>query len=261
MGLAELLREPALASVDVDGVERMEVHRAIIDRKPMIREVFTEIHKLMLDLEAHYLPAQGARIEIGAGVWPIRESDAGVLATDVVAAPHLDRVVDAQAMNFADGSVRSVFGQHCFHHLPDPEAFFNELTRVCPSGGGAILVEPYWSPVAGVLFKRLFASEDYDKSAPGWTTSGSGAMSGANQALSYIVFERDKARFHQLFPQLEIVHQAPMANHVRYLLSGGLNFRQLVPDMLSSTLKGIEGLLGPFNRTLALHHVLVLRKR
>ncbi len=261
MGIADLLREPALAGIDVDGVERMRAHRAIIDRKPMIRAVFMEIHRLMLGLEAQYLTAQGVRLEIGAGVWPIRESDPGVLATDVVPAPHLDRVVDAQAMDFADGSVRSVFGQHCFHHLPDPEAFFSELSRVCPPGGGTVLVEPYWSPVADLLFKRLFASEDYDKSAQGWTTSGSGAMSGANQALSYIVFERDRARFERLFPQLEIVHQAPVANHLRYLLSGGLNFRQLVPDVLTGPLKGVEALLGPLNRILALHHVIVLRKR
>lgn len=261
MGLADLLREPALAGVDVDGVERMQAHRAIIDRKPMIREVFTEIHRLMLALEAQYLTAAGTRIEIGAGVWPIRESDQDVLATDVVPAPHLDRVVDAQAMDFADGSVRSVFGQHCFHHLPDPEAFFAELCRVCPPGGGTVLVEPYWSPVANVLFKRLFASEDYDKSAPAWSTTGSGAMSGANQALSYIVFERDRERFERLFPALEIVHQAPITNHLRYLLSGGLNFKQLVPDFLSRALKGAETLLGPLNRTMALHHVIVLRKR
>lgn len=261
MGLADLLREPALAGVDVDGVERMQAHRAIIDRKPMIREVFTEIHRLMLSLEGKYLPATGARLEIGAGVWPIRESDPDVLATDVVPAPHLDRVVDAQALDFPDGSVRTVFGQHCFHHLPDPEAFFSELSRVCPPGGGTVLVEPYWSPVATVLFKRLFASEDYDKLAPGWTTSGSGAMSGANQALSYIVFKRDRARFTRLFPQLEIVHQAPVANHLRYLLSGGLNFRQLVPDVLTTPLKGVETLMTPLNRLLALHHVIVLRKR
>lgn len=261
MRLSRLLQEPELAGVDVDGEERMRVHRTIIDRKPMIRDVFTEIHRLMLDLERRYLDADGLRIEIGAGVWPIRESDPGVMATDIVAAPHLDRVLDAQAMDLPDASVRSVFGQHCFHHLPDPAAFLAELVRVCPVGGGCILVEPYWSPAAGVIFRNLFSTEGYDKLAEGWKTASGSAMSGANQALSYIVFERDRALFERSFPQLEVVHQAPIGNYVRYLLSGGLNFRQLAPDLLSRPMAGIEAMLSPLARVLALHHVLVLRRR
>lgn len=260
MRFAERLSEPGLIGVDVDSVDRINVHREIIGRKPMIKDVFCEIHQLMLDLEGRYLPAQGARVEIGAGVWPVRESDPDVLATDIVAAPHLDRVLDAQAMDFADGSIRTIFGQHCFHHLPDPESFFAELTRVCAPGGGAILVEPYWSPAASFLFKRLFSTEDFITSA-GWQTSGTGAMSGANQALSYIVFKRDLERFKRQFPELELVYQAPLGNYLRYLVSGGLNFRQLLPDSLTGVVKGFEMVLSPLNRLLALHHVLVLRRR
>jgi hypothetical protein len=58
-------------------------------------------------------------------------------------------------------------------------------------------------------------------------------MEGANQALSYIVFERDRERFERLFPDLEIVEQSWIANYPRYLLSGGLNFRQLLPTFRS----------------------------
>lgn len=262
MGLAQFLQEPDLAGIDMDGAERMRVHRAIIERKPMIRDVFTEIHRLMLDLESRFLDADGLRLEIGAGVWPVRQSDPGVLATDIVPAPHLDRVLDAQAMGVEDGSVRSVFGQHCFHHLPDPAAFLSEIVRVCPPGGGCILVEPYWSPLAGVVFRNLFRTEGYDKLAQGWkTASGSAAMSGANQALSYIVFERDRILFESSFPQLEIVYQAPIRNYLRYLLSGGLNFRQLAPDIVSTPLRGAEVLLSPLGRLLALHHVVVVRRR
>ena len=44
----------------------------------------------------------------------------GVLAT--LEARHR-QAVDAQAMPFANGSVRAVYAIHCFHHLPDPAAF------------------------------------------------------------------------------------------------------------------------------------------
>ena len=258
--LADFLREPLLDKIDVDSTDRMTAHEAILNKKPMIREVFTEIHGLMWKLSRQLLDGNGQDIEIGAGVYPIKRSYSSVLATDVVPSTSIDRVMDAQAMDVADGSVRTIFGQHCFHHLPQPEKFFSELDRVLVPGGGAVLVEPYWSPVASVLYKRLFASEGFDKNSPNWDNQASGAMSDANQALSYVVFERDRSRYDRLFPSLPIVYQAPLGNYMRYLLSGGLNFRQLLPDAFTSVIKGVEGGLSPFNRWVALHHVIVIRK-
>lgn len=258
--LADFLREPLLDKIDVDSTDRMTAHEEILNRKPMIREVFSEIHRLMWTLSRQYLDGSGQDIEIGAGVYPIKRSYPSVLATDVVPSASIDRVMDAQAMDVPDGSVRTIFGQHCFHHLPHPEKFFHELQRVLVPGGGAVLVEPYWSPVASVLYKRLFASEGFDKTEQNWNSSASGAMSDANQALSYVVFKRDRQRYDRMFPSLPVVHQAPLGNYLRYLLSGGLNFRQLIPDGLAPLVKGIEAGLSPVNRWIALHHVLVIRK-
>jgi len=261
MRIAALLREPGLTGIDVNGADRVLAHRRIVEQKAMIRDVFTELHRLMLDLEARHLSGEGMRLEIGAGAWPIQLTDPRVLATDVVPAPHLDRLIDAQAMDLPDASVKVVFGQHCFHHIPEPERFLAELERVLKPDGGAILIEPYWSPVAAFMFRRMFAEEYFDTQAPDWRTVQSGTMEGANQALSYIVFERDRARFEKLFPGLEIVHQEAIRNYLRYLLSGGINFRQLVPGMLTGPLKAAEFALSPLNRWLALHHVVVLRRK
>lgn len=258
--LADFLREPLLDKINVDSTDRMTAHEAILNSKPMIREVFTEIHGLMWKLSRQHLGGEGQDIEIGAGVYPIKRSYPSVLATDLIPSTSIDRVMDAQAMDVADASIRTIFGQHCFHHLPQPEKFFAELNRVLVPGGGAVLVEPYWSPVATVLFKQLFASEDFDKNSSGWDNLASGAMSDANQALSYVVFERDRVRYDRLFPSLPVVHQAPLGNYMRYLLSGGLNFRQLIPDALIPVVKGLETGLSPFNRWIALHHVIVIRK-
>ena len=61
----------------------------------------------------------------------------------------------------------------------------------------------------------------FDKSAASWNQGdGARAMVGANQAASYLVFERDRARFASLFPDLELVHAEPLGNYLRYLLSG-----------------------------------------
>jgi hypothetical protein len=122
------------------------------------------------------------------------------------------------------------------------------------------LIEPYHGPVASLLFKHLFSNEGFDKAAPAIGEHG-GPMSDANQALSYIVFNRERAEFEARFPQLELVANEPIDNYVRYLVSGGVNFRQLLPDAAIPALRLVEKGLRPLRKALALHHVLVIRKR
>lgn len=257
----KILAAPEIAKVDVDSLTRLQSHKAVLDRKPMLREVFQEIHRSFLELDRKYfLDTGGIRVELGAGVAPIRDTDPNVLATDVVHSSELDRVLDAQAMDLPAGSVHALYGQNCFHHFPQPARFLDEVIRVVRPGGGFILVEPYYGLFASFLFKRMFSTEGFDKQMPGWNIPMEGPMNGANQALSYIVFDRDKKILADEYPQLEIVHQAPLSNYLRYLMSGGLNFRQLAPDALIPTLKGVERLLYPMQNYLALHHLIAVRR-
>jgi SAM-dependent methyltransferase len=258
--LLELLRDPAVAGLDVDSADRLAIHGRILAGKPMLHGVFRSFHQLFNSLDQRFLSGTGLRLELGAGVAPMRDSFADVLATDIVAGTGLDMTLDAEHMALAPASVRVIFGQNCFHHFPHPELFLRELERVLVPGGGAILLEPSYGPFASFLYKRLFKSEGFDKDFPDWHTPASGPMHGANQALSYIVFMRDRARFTQDFPTLEIVHQQFCDNYLQYLCSGGLNFRQLWPDWALPLLKLIEWLLTPLLPTLALHHIIVLRK-
>jgi len=259
--LLDRLREPGLAGIALDGPARFAAHRRVLERKPMLRDVFDECRRAMRRLAQAHLAAEGRSVEIGAGVAPMRDAYPEVLATDVVHAPHLDLVADAQALPFRDASLRVVYAQNAFHHLPRPERFFRELARVLVPGGGAVLLEPAHGPLAAWLYPRLFASEGYDRRSESWETPQSGPMSGANQALAYVVFVRDRERFQRAHPELEIVAIEPLRNGLRYLLSGGLNFRQLWPDAAGGMLRTLERLLAPAASSLALHQVVVLRRR
>lgn len=260
--LVDLLREPLLDDLDVDAPERMSVHRSILDQKTVLKNVFREFHYKMMGLdEAYFNGVKGLRVELGAGVSPIRDTFPDVLATDVVTSEYLDRVVDAQNMDFKEGSIRAFFGQNCFHHFPDPKAFLTELQRTLAPGGGVILIEPYYGPVASFIYKRLFKTEGFDKHFPSWEVPSSGPMNGANQALSYIVFKRDRALFEKRFPELEIVHSKPLTNYSRYFLSGGLNFRSLIPSFMEKPMKLLEFILSPLCGLFALHHVIVIRRK
>lgn len=258
--LLDLLRDPLLDGMDVDGVNRLELHRKMLGKKRMLRETFVEFHHLFRKLDGQYLTGEGVEVELGAGVSPMRDSYPEVLATDIVDTPHLDRVINAEAMDLADNSVRTIYGQNCFHHFPHPDQFLNELDRVLVPGGGAILLEPYYGPFASFMYRRLFRTEGFDKAYPSWESPAIGPMNGANQALSYIVFIRDHDQFKLKHPMLKIEYQKPAGNYLKYLLSGGLNFRQILPDSFTGIIGFIEKLIVPLNRWFALHHVIVIRK-
>lgn len=259
--LLDRLQEPEVANCPVDGPERLIAHRRVLQRKRMIRDVFLDFHRTFRALDRQWLKGTGSVIELGAGVFPVKETFPEVVSTDVVPAPHLDRQLDAQAMALPSCSVRAFYLQNVFHHFPDPSQFLSELSRTLVAGGGAILIEPASGVVASWLYPRLFASEGYDKKAAGWQTETGGPMSGANQALSHLVFDRDITRFSSEFPELEVVHRDVLPNYLRYLASGGLNFRPLLPGFMSPLLRSLEWVVSPLRAQLGLHRVIVLRKR
>lgn len=258
--LADLLQDPKIRGVNLDTGERLRAHGDILSQKPLLRRVFREFHLLLDDLDKRYFRGAGLRIELGAGVMPMRETFPDVLATDIVPRPGLDCVLDAEALALASCSVRAIFGINCFHHFHHPARFLSEVERVVVDGGGAILIEPYFGILASLVFPYLFRTERFDKKASTWDTPGGGPMSEANQALSYIIFERDRPIFQRMFPRLEVVHREVCRNYLLYLFSGGLNFRQLIPDWGIPLLSRIQGSLKPLDPFLALHHVIVIRK-
>ena len=94
-----------------------------------------------------------------------------------------------------------------------------------------------------------------------WNTPNTGAMSNANQALSYIIFVRDKKLFEEKFPNLEIVCQKPSSILFRYLFSGGLNFKQIFPNSFYLIIKMIDYISAPLDRWTAIFHYIVIKRK
>ncbi len=260
--IANWLNLDSLPEQELNTNTRLQAHKRVLQKKPMLEAVFREFHETFLYYDCrHFGETPGLRVELGAGVFPVRESFPEVLATDVVMAPHLDRELDAANMDLASGSVRALYAQNVFHHVPDVEAFFREAIRVIKPGGGVILIEPYYGVAASFLYPRMFVSETFDKRMKGWKAPIQGPMSGANQALSFIVFVRDRLQFEELYPELEIVTEEPLSNYLRYIASGGLNFHQLLPNWMGGFVKGVESAFWPIRSILALHNLIVIRRR
>ena len=173
----------------------------------------------MLEAASQYVRAKGGyRIELGSGGGFFGELDPSVITSDVRALDGIDVVFDACAMPFPNTSVDVIFAMHVLHHIAQPRLFFAELERVLKPGGSLVAVEPYWGPVARLLYTYAHP-ETFDRSAATWEFENSGAMS-SNQAMSYLLLERDLSTFRREFVALEVIRLAPFGGP-SYLLTGG----------------------------------------
>jgi SAM-dependent methyltransferase len=257
------LTEPEVRNLtgDPDGLAFSMAHRRVLLRKRLLRELFANLydHVRAVDLAA-FGATPGRRIDLGSGSGFVHDRYPDVIASDLKPLPWLQLACDAACLPIRDGTIRTLSGVNVFHHLSDPRAFFREAQRVIRPGGGLILVDIHSGPIARFVTGRLHACEHYDATATSWNAPITGPFSGANQALSYIVFTRDRAQFLDEFPRWDIVSDAPHTG-LWWYLSGGVNFRPLVPAWATPTIRTIDRWLSPLNRWIALLHTVTLRLR
>ncbi|MDY7577616.1 class I SAM-dependent methyltransferase [Herbaspirillum sp. RTI4] len=258
--IINILREKNMSTIDVDSHARLAAHEKMIQKKKMIAGVFKEFYDICAASNAKYFSGSGKVLEIGSGVGQIKKYYPDVITSEVIESPIVDMVIDATKMDIKDGSLRAVYGLNCFHHISDPRSFFKECERVLHKGGGVVLIDPYYGLLANSFYKKAFPTEFFDKNQKSWSTD-SGVMLDANQALSYVVFVRDRAIFEKEFPGMEIVETRVLNNYIRYVFSGGLNFKQLIPNIFTPILKIVEILMIPLRNVLGLHHVIVIKKK
>jgi hypothetical protein len=172
--------------------------------------------------------------------------------------PEIDVVLDAQQLPFRDGTLRGIVMTDVFHHLPRARSFLTEAARCVRPGGVIGMVEPWVSTWSGQVYRRLH-HEPFRPDAPAWEFPSSGPLSGANSALPWLVFERDRQQFEHELPVWQILEVRPMMP-VRYLVSGGVSLRSLMPGWSFPAWRRIEDLLQPWMKHLAMFATIVLRR-
>jgi hypothetical protein len=114
-----------------------------------------------------------------------------------------------------------------FHHLPQPRLFFAEATRCVRPGGVMAMVAPWVTPWSDFTCNRLH-HELFEPEAPSWELPTTGPLSGANDALPWIIFARDRLKFEQEFFDWWIEQIRPMIPF-RYSLTGSVSMRSFSP--------------------------------
>ena len=149
--------------------------------------------------------------------------------------------MDAQQLPFADRSLRAIVMTDVMHHMPNVRGFFAEASRCLRSQGKILMIEPWVTSWSRLVFAHLH-SEPFLPDAPDWSFSSTGPVSGANIAMPWIVFARDRRKFESEFPELSIEQLRPFLPF-RYLVSGGVTTRSLMPGFTHSAWARLENLL------------------
>ncbi len=254
-GRSSWLTHPLLRGVERDSPEWLKSQRDIIEAKPLVKHCYEEWYRrLVKDIDS--APHEGIILELGSGGSFLKEHVPELITTDVIAGVG-SKQVDAQKLPFKDNSIRAILMSHVFHHISNVELFLKEAERTLVPGGVISLIEVADTPFAKFFFTH-FHPERYDDRTADWRFKSAHHME-ANQALSKIVFKRDREIFEQKFHQLKIEHTEYLP-WIGYLLSGGVTQRSFIPRQLTGFIDRLDShssFLRPF---FALHWHLTLRK-
>ena len=283
MKIIEWLKLPETMGIEnLDDPATTLLHAEIIQKKPFLKKLYIDFYKQFKKSISN--SEEKVLVELGSGGGFIKEIISNVITSDVLELPNVDKVFSALDMPFEEASVDAFFMFDVLHHITEPKAFFREALRCLKVGGRVVMIEPANTLWSRFIYKN-FHHEAFDTQAPEWSCRGqakwelgprppwlgqaetgkagtlqeSGPLSGANGALAWIIFWRDRKIFESEFPSLRIVR---LRNHtpLRYLLSGGLRLRQLVPSFSYPAVKALEYTLSPINDLLGMFQTIELEK-
>lgn len=166
-------------------------------------------------------------MELGSGPGFIKEVSPGIATSDIQIEAEPDLALDAHRLPFPDGRLRLICMMDVFHHLSDPEAFLHEAQRCLKPGERLFMVDQHVGWISSMI-PRYLHHEPFNRNASDWQHPGAHPARASNGALAWIVFARDRGKFHRLFPHLRVEDYRPHSP-LLYWLSGGLRDWTLLP--------------------------------
>ena len=121
------------------------------------------------------------------------------------------------------------------------------------------MIEPWVTSWSQFIYKR-FHHEMFRPEAEDWSFPSTGPLSDANGAIPWIVFMRDRQIFESEFPNLVVDRIRPMLPF-RYLVSGGVSMRSLMPAFTHWSWRRLEQILEPRMSSLAMFAFVSVRRR
>jgi SAM-dependent methyltransferase len=236
---------------------KLEQHRRIWQKKPVLQKIYQQ--EFFDRLTRYRVP--GRTLEVGGGPGYYKEYQPEVISSDIQKTPWLDLVVDCQRIPFTDGSFANIVGLDVFHHISDPLSFLHEAARVLCPGGRLILVEPWITPFAYVVYRYLHQEACFLDWHPGEILGDEKDPFDANSAQPYLVFERYWEQIRETIPALSLV-LIERFSLFAYLLSFGFKPVNLLPKGLYPIVSTVERATKPlWEHIAALRALIVVERR
>lgn len=251
--LRSLLMHPLTRGFGVDDPRTTLLRKRIVREKPFLRKIYSDWYA---EIIGHLPAGEGQVLELGSGPGFLAEWIPDLITSEVFCCSGTKVALDAQRLPIPSAALRAIVMTDVLHHIPSPEAFFREAERVLIPGGRIVMIEPWVSTWSKFVYTR-FHSEPFRPQAQGWGFPSSGPLSGANGAMPWLIFFRDRKRFDETFPGLSVRLIRPMMPF-RYLASGGVSMRSLMPGWSYGFWAGLEYLLTPAMRHLAMFALIVV---
>ena len=207
-------------------------------------------------ISKHLSEKDGINIELGCGASFIDQINKSIKKTDVFLNSNTDFKLNAMDIgdNF-ENQISNLILINVFHHISDPELFLKSAEKSLLVGGRIIMIEPsnnYWSR----LVYKLIKHEPFDTRQIDWKFESKDPLLDSNQALSWIIFERDYEKFQNLFPMFSLIQKNNMMPF-SYLLSGGHSFNTRIGKFIRLTRK-IERFF--FDKSFGMFNLICLEK-
>ena len=193
--------------------ERIGFQKSNIALGILYKEWYEIISKFLSEIN-------GMNIELGCGASFIDQINKKIKKTDVFLNSNTDFKLNAMDIGKDfENKISNLILVNVFHHISDPEKFLKSAEKSLISGGRIIMIEPsnnYWSR----LVYKFVSHEPFDTNQIEWDFQSKDPLLDSNQALSWIIFERDFKKFKDLFPMFSLIQKKNIMPF-SYLLSGG----------------------------------------
>jgi SAM-dependent methyltransferase len=229
-------------------------------RKPLLQRIYRDFYAEIAGELRRDLP--GETVEIGSGIGNLKSVVPGALATDIFPNPWLDRVENAYALTFENGSIANLILFDVWHHLQYPGTAMVEFRRVLAHGGRLIIFDPAMGMLGRIVYglfhhEPLGLRNDLQWFAP------------PDFSPNEMTYYAAQANAHRIFVSGELAAQLGDWRMVRrsliagipYVASGGFSGPQLYPQSLLPVLRAIDRVASRVPAVFATRLLVALEKK